>query len=233
MKNKLFLSIFFSLASIALYGGITSETINNEKHAEKQEFSFCIREDQQIDTQSWVTFPITSGYVSSDSDHVDFEESIEILFPNTPEFLEEDGFRPTMFTAKDNEGMNYYISQMQVPSDGFNLKESVDFLTENIARSQNKILTAKGTLLNPDESAAPLGYIINYLGKDNLFTRLTIIQSEHFVYFLETNVTNEIYQGIESMDVKDQGFETLIHDSLKHGTFASSLIINGQPTLKK
>jgi len=229
MKIKVFLLTLLSFANLALYA--SPDVDNAINSSEPQEFTYCIREDQKIDTQDWVSSLITNGFVDSEKG-VTHEETIELLFPNEPEYLEEEGFRPALHTASDDEGMTYSVSYMKIPNEDFNLDDSVNFLTEALKRSDNKKLNFIGKTENSPDSSSDLSrYIFGWVNNENQFTRLMIVRGQYFVYFLETSVTDEIYQNIDTMEIDDPVFERVMHDSLKTGAFNNSLRISGEVTV--
>lgn len=200
------------LSSVSIFAS------ENAHSNEKESFSFCIKEDQKIDTSNWITFPITFGEMDDESST---KEYIKISFPVKPKFVEEDGLQASYFTATDNDGMVFSIASMQIPEDNFNLQKYVDFLAESISKSASKKLVAYGRPHpNPNDSRYSLMWV-----EDGKMTMLTLVKGAHFIYFLETNVHNEIYRNIDKIELGTKSFDTMIKDSLKTGTFTKSLAI--------
>lgn len=149
------------------------------------------------------------------------EESIKISFPSEPEFVEENGLQSSYFTATDKDGMTYSIASMQLPEDNFSLCNSVDFLVKSISNSSSKKLVAIG---RPNPNPNDAVHFIMWTQNDKM-TRLTLVKSAHFVYFLETCVQNEIYKDVDSIEMDNEVSDIMIRDSLKTGAFIRSLVI--------
>lgn len=217
MKIKTFLLITFSFTSVALFA--TPEKDNLNSSTEVNEFTYCFREDQQIDTQDWIRFPVN---IAVDQDKV---EAVELLFPSLPEFINVPLTEKPFIVAKDSEGMTYKFSRMKLPGNEYNLRQSFEFLIDALS-SDNKINGYGYPEPNPNDS----GYFLSYVNKDGKETTLTLVKSKNFIYFLETSVINKLYLDVESIEIDDNAFEIMIHDSMKHGAFARSLVIGGTRT---
>lgn len=211
---------FVLLSSISLFA---ADKTHNILTNERESFTHCIKENQKIDTSDWITFPISFGIFNVDVDSSHKEENIKVSFPFKPKFVEENGLQSSYFTATDKDGMSYSIASMQIPEDVFSLRNSVDFLAKSISKSPSKKLVATGyPHPNPNDSMRFIFWVEN-----DKMTRLTLIKSANFIYFLETNVHNEIYKDVDSIEIDTPAFDIMIRDSLKTGAFTRSLIIEG------
>lgn len=183
-------------------------------------FTYCLNENQKIDTSDWITFPIAFGFFDSETG-ISNAEKITASLPSEPEFIQANGMQSAYITVTDQEGMSYNIARMEIPEDGFNLKQSVNFLADSLSKSSSKKLIVWGwPNPNPNDS-----YFMIWLEGGDKMIRLTLVKSAHFVYFLETSVCNETYRDLdwESTDVKV--FEVMIRDSLKTNAFTRSFVI--------
>lgn len=216
------LTALFSFADMSLNATVNVDSNN----AESTEITYCISEDQKIDVKDWVQFPIT---IAVNQDKV---ETVQISFPSQPEFINSPLSGEPLIVAEDSEGMTYSIARMIISSEHFNIEDSVDFITEAIKRSyKNKLIWKGKTQHSPDNSPDWIGYILAWVNNGNHFTTLMIVKSQHVVYFLETSVTDEIYQDIEtaySGERDNQVFEKVMHDSLKTGVFINSFRVTSE-----
>ncbi len=210
--------IFLLLSSVSLFAIDKTQDISTN---EQESFTYSVKENQKIDTGDWITYPITFGIFNVESPLK--EENVEVSFPSEPKFVEENGMQSSYFTATDKDGMIYSIASMQIPEDNFSLRNSVDFLVKSISNSSSKKLVAMGfPSPNPNDSV----HFIMWTENDKM-TRLTLVKSAHFIYFLETSIQNEIYKDVDSIEMDTEAFDIMMRDSLKTGAFTRSLIIEG------
>ena len=217
IKQLLFIALSFS--SVSLFASNETSNLPNSKEAES--FTFSLTEDQQIDTKDWVRFPVEIAY---DNNKI---ESVELLFPSQPRFVNSPLIDKPFVITEDSEGMIYKFSRMKINSNEYNLRQSFEFLID-VLSSDNKINAYAYTEPNPND----VRYFLSYVNKDGKQTMLTLVKSENFVYFFETSVVNDLYLNIDLIEIGDEAFKIMIHDSLKHGTFANSLKIGGGKSVK-
>lgn len=147
------------------------------------------------------------------------EEMIEISFPNEPELLEQDGV--PCLSATDEEGMTFTLASIQIPEEGFDLYQVVNFLKEAIENSSTKMLLA---FSYPDPNPIDTGYCLMWVENDTLST-LMFIRGAHSIYLLETSACNAVYLNIDALEVDTDEFDILTKDSLKTAAFIQSLNI--------
>lgn len=183
---------------------------------------FTYKENQKPDTSDWVTFPITFGSFDGETGIVD-EEKITVSLPKEPEFIQANGMQSSYITVTDHEGMSYNIARMEISSDDFNLKQSVNFLAESISKSSSKRLIGWGW---PDPNSNDSIYFIMWLEDDKMIM-LRLVKSSHFVYFLETSICNEIYRDYNwgSGETDTDALNIMMRDSLKTNSFTRSFVI--------
>ncbi len=212
--------IFFVLLSSASV--FTAEETQVLPTNEEESFTYCINENLKNDTSDWITFPITFGFFDIESG-VDNAEKVTVSLPSEPKFIQANGMQSPHITVTDQDGMSFNIARMEIPEDGFNLKQSVNFLAESISKSSSKKLIGWGwPEPNPNDSV----YFMMWAEGDKMI-RLTMVKSTHLVYFLETSICNEIYRNFdwESMETDTVSFDTIMRDSLKTNTFTRSFVI--------
>src|ERR1700722_9701244 len=178
-----------SISNISLFASIPAD------QETAKSFTYCIKENQRPDTTHWVMFPITYEYASG-------KENVQISFPIMPQQnvnpLESVGGENllTTFSAMDEAGMIFKIAAMQVPKEGFDLRQSLDALIVQLEKQpENKI----GSYIHPQKSDRS-AFVISWV-RDNKSISLKVIKKTHFVYFLETIVSNEIYREVESIEL--------------------------------
>ena len=174
--------------------------------------------EEYLDTSQWVKFSMDLLY-----DDKLACESIEIAFPQEPKF---DG---KTATATDQEKMTFFLTALEMPETGFELKQAVDFLVQHLIQSSSKKYI--GTIY-PYENLNASWYGVLWLDKDS-YIRLFCVKSEHFVYFIGTEVTNEIYLDYDSA-IENSGitYETMMKDSIKGMAFLKSFKISEIPVFK-
>lgn len=185
---------------------------------EQESFTYCTNENQKVDISDWIIFPISFEYIVGQFSK---KENVEISFPESPKFVEENGVQPSHFTATDRDGMTFNIASLRITEENFNLRKSVDFIAESIAKSPNKKLFA---VAYPEPNPNDSGYGIMWTEGDKMIS-LTFIKSFHFIYFLETNIHDEIYRDTSSIEMGSESFDKMIRNSLKNGAFVKSFVI--------
>lgn len=209
-------AIFLLLSSVSLFAVDITQVISTN---ERESFTYCVKEHQKVDTGDWITYPINFGIFNIESPLK--EENVKVSFPSEPTFVEENGLQSSYFTASDKDGMIYSIASMPIPGDDFSLRNSVDFLAKSISKSSSKKLVCMGyPSPNPNDSV----HFIMWVENDKM-TRLTLVKSTHFIYFLETTIENEIYKDVDPIEMDTEAFDIMIRDSLKTGAFTRSLVI--------
>jgi len=205
------------LKKIILLTLLVSSSIIAEEFSGNESINYCIPDNQQIDTSTWVEYPIT--FKVSYNDTVT-EEKIKISFPSEPT-VEINEIPQSCFTMTDKEGMVYSLAAMKVPEKDFNLREQVDILAESISKSSNKNLVCRGW---PVDNSNDTIQFIHWTQGDKM-TRLTLIQSGHLIYFIETSVRHEVYKDFLSIQIDTEAFDICMHDSLKTGAFYRSFSV--------
>jgi hypothetical protein len=218
MKIKAFLIPLIAFSNISLFAFVAAD---QETKFSDERITISIKEGQQPDVSNWVTFPIKYEY-NARGNESSGKENIQISFPVMP----KQGITPlanvgnglqNTFSATDEEGMIFSISAMQIPEDGFDVRKSFDALVTLLEKNPGSRIAACIPPQSPDTST----FLITWV-KDNKMISLTAIKRTHFVYFLETTVSNEIYRDFESIEQNSAQMDTWMKDSLKSGAFFGS-----------
>lgn len=227
MKIKSILIILMSLSNILLFASTPSD-----KEAQAS-FSYCIKENQRPDIKNWIIFPFKFEYAlhgegTSGTTNVQFSSPVIPQTSVYPLTIEENLLRTTFsatfdetlfsFNATDEAGMTFSIISMHVPEEGFDLHKSMDSLVSGIEKSPESRIAA----VIPPQSTDTSAYSIMWIRNDKLIT-MKVIQRTHFIYFLETNVSKEIYRDFESIKI-GPSLDEWMKDSLKTGAFFNSFV---------
>jgi hypothetical protein len=168
--------------------------------------------NSKFDVSNWITIPISFELSSG-------RENIEIAFPVMPKYVEENGY----FTATDDEGMSYNMAIMSKPEKNFNLRATFDFLVDSLQQSTTKRLV---NFNYPEIETIGSTYSLEWVDQNYKMTRLSLVESKNFIYFLETNIIDAIYTFDFSMEYDSENYIQMMHDSAKTKTFTSSLLIS-------
>lgn len=150
-------------------------SLENQVETKTQEISLT------YDTHHWLHVPITFDYFYNKK--LLGAEKISILFPHQPVLITNLGLQ--FYSVIDQDGLEYSLAAMQVPSSDFDLRNSVNFLLDSLKNSYTKTLVSVEI---PETKDSP--YHLVWIEK-NKITRLTLIRSSYFIYFLETSHTND------------------------------------------
>lgn len=143
-----------------------------------------------FDTRNWINIPITFDYYYNNQ--LLGVERVSTLFPHQPVLIAHQGL--PVYTVIDQDGLEYSLAAIQVPSSDFDLNNSVNFLIDGIKKSSKKKLLSFD---KPEKNDSP--YHLVWI-EENKITRLTLIRSSYFIYFLETSsVSDGIQENSEAI----------------------------------
>lgn len=77
---------FILLSNALIFAEDLSETFTKETGS----FTYCIKENQKIDTSDWITFPIDFGYFNIETG-IDGLERVTVSLPSEPQFVQKNG----------------------------------------------------------------------------------------------------------------------------------------------
>lgn len=225
MNINTILIYFMSISNISLFASLPAD----QQSKPSEEITYCIKENQRPDTAHWVIFPITYDY-DTRAEKTSGKENVQISFPIMPQQnvnpLEGENLLST-FSAIDKDGMVFKIAAMQIPEEGFDVPQSLDALIDQLQKQPENKITAYAPSQDPDHSAFTISWV-----NDNEMIVLKVIKRTHFVYFLETVASNEIYRDIESIEINSPEMDVWMKDSLKSGVFFHSFNTTDAANLK-
>lgn len=103
------------------------------------------------------------------------DEIVAIEFPDKPEVHEFQGMQ--LYSAKDAEGTKFSLSALPIPDSKFDLQCSLDFFIQSLQKSQKKQFRS----FDYNDGI----YTVSWFENEQL-TKLSILKSTYFIYFLET-----------------------------------------------